>query len=1238
MENSKHQLILGLDLGVTSIGFALVRSINDTPFEIVKMGVRIVPLTKDDETEFSQGNTISKNRDRTLRRTQRKGLDRFQLRRKALQKLLLEKNMSPDKGMLLKLSPLEIWGIRAKAVTEKVSLQELGRILLHLNQKRGYKHSRSENTEDKKQTEYVQEINERYTHLKSLQQTIGQHFYGELKKYFAADHKTDAPFRIREKVFPRAAYMEEFDIIWKRQQQEYPAVLTETLYNTIRNAIIYYQRKLKSQKGLVNICEFEAKPYLTKEGKKVIGGPKVAPKSSPLFQVEKIWGSINNIIIKNKKGEQFEISKEKKIEIFDVLNNNEKLTQSDLYKILGIGKRDGYFSNELIRKKGIQGNLTRYAFINILGTAHPALRFDLKTIEEQRINKETGEVTGQFTIDPSFEKEPLYKLWHIIYSLEEDDCIKKLIKEFGFNEEIAIKLSAIDFTKGGFGNKSAKAIRKLIPYLQQGLTYDKACTQAGYNHSDSLTKEENLNRELKKKLDLLAKNSLNQPIVEKILNQLINLVNTLTERYGNPDAIRIELARELRQSREERNETYNNINKRERENEKIRKQLLEHSEFRKKTVSKRDIDRYRLWDEMGRVSPYEPGKIIGLSELFSGDYEIEHIIPRSLRFDDSFSNKTICHRRFNSGENAKNSFTAFDYMFSRRSRSDSESFVTCIEKAYQEKRISKTKYENLLMKSIDIPPDFINRQLNETRYISRKAKEILLQVSRNVYSTTGSITQRLRQLWGWDDILEQINLPKYRSLGLIEVKTMNKNGHEVTIERIKEWSKRDDHRHHAIDALVVACSRQGYIQRINTLNAQNTREEMRREISIYKDKLSLLDNYLLQNKPFTTAEITKHIEQVNISFKPGKKIATYSIRKIKKGGKKIIDQKNIIVPRGPLSEESVYGKIFRKITRTVKLDIKFKQLDKIINEKERLLVKNRLLAFNYDAPEAFRNLKKDPIWLDEDQKTQLTEVDIVDYQSEYVIKYPVTAITQKDLEHVVDKQVREVLAHRLNQHNNNNKEAFKDIINNPVWFNEEKKIPIKSVRCYTGISEESIIPIKVYDNTWEIEYEKYVKPANNHHVAIYKDEKGKLQEHIVTFWHAVERKKYGISPIIKKPAEIWDYILNNRELPQAFLDKLPLDNWTYITSMQQNECFVFGMTKEELNMAIENKAYQTIAPNVFRVRKLTKGNFWFNQQFETTPRESVSDKKAGRCIQASLSSMTGIKIKINLLGEIFIDE
>lgn len=1234
---SERKLSLGIDLGVTSIGWALVEKDGDEPISIKDMGVRIIPITTDDEKEFTQGNSITKNQKRTTMRTARKGLDRYQLRRKALIKILQENGMMPDRHLMLELSPIEIWGLRAKALERQVSLQELGRIWLHLNQRRGYNHSRHDDAADSKQTEYVKEVNDRYAQIKEAGHTIGQHFYEQLRKYFSTEHKIDAAYRVKEKVFPRTAYIEEFDRIWQVQKQFYPSLLTEDLRIQVRDEIIYYQRRLKSQKGLVGTCEFEGKWHTDSNHKERLIGPKVCPKSSPIFQVEKIWESINNIVVKDNRGEVLPISNEQREKIFSFLNSNKEMTQSNLFSLLGIGKNDGYYTNSQIRLKGLQGNLTKFELQRVLGKEHPLLAFDLVAESYERADKETGEIKERMQIKGDFEKQPLYQLWHCIYSLDESECIRRLAA-MGATPEQSLQLARIDMTKGGFGNKSARAIRRILPYLQQSHTYDKACAHAGYNHSDSLTEEENLNRVLKDKLQLIPRNSLRQPIVEKILNQLVNVVNAIMAKHGRIAEIRVELARELRQSKDERNSAYINNNKREKKNKEIEKLLLEHPEFRKKKVSRRDVEKYRLWEEFKMASPYEPNKQISLSELFSGNYDIEHIIPRSLRFDDSFGNKTICHRRFNSGEHAKNNFTAYDYMQSKRSKNDFDYFISFIEKAYAEKRISKTKYENLLCQAVDLKPDFINRQLNETRYIARHAKKMLQQVCYHVYATSGSVTQRLRNLWGWDSVLEQLNVPKYREAGLTEIEDVTHNGQTYSREVIKEWSKRDDHRHHAIDALAIACTSQKFIHRINNLNAAHTRKEMFDQVqqSGYKESLSLLDNYLIVHKPFDTAYVSGYIAAISISFKPGKKVSTNSRRMDKK--KKIV-QRGIIEPRSALSEESVYGKILRKIHRVVKLDKNFTAVSNIVDPAIKAIVNEWYVAHGGDHA-AFQQLKKEPIVIDKEKGQVLTHVEIWEMVPEYVIKYPISSITAKDVEHIVDMAVKEKVAARLREYDDDHKRAWKDLNESPLWLNEEKKIPIKSVRLYTHLSPDSVVPIKIKDNTWDIEYEKYVKPGNNHHIAIYKDSAGKLQEHVVSFWHAVERKKFGLPVVIKDPKEVWDNIFSlKRELPEAFLTKLPVDGWKYITSMQQNECFVFGMSYEDLSSAIENRNYQAITPFVFRVRKLTSGSYWFNQQYETSPRESVADKKSGRCVQASLSSMKGIKVKIGLLGDIhFADE
>src|SRR5690606_13326250 len=205
---------------------------------------------------------------------------------------LLANNMFDES--LFNLPALQLWSLRANAVKEQVSLKELGRVLYHLNQKRGYKSSRSDANLDKKDTDYVAEVKSRHQEIKDLGITIGQKFFAALQQ--------EPGYQIKKQVFPREAYIEEFDAICSTQKLYYPDVLTDNFISTLRNEIIYFQRKLKSQKGLVSVCEFEGRWYKNAQGKARFVGPKVAAKSSPLFQVCKIWETINALQIKNKLG------------------------------------------------------------------------------------------------------------------------------------------------------------------------------------------------------------------------------------------------------------------------------------------------------------------------------------------------------------------------------------------------------------------------------------------------------------------------------------------------------------------------------------------------------------------------------------------------------------------------------------------------------------------------------------------------------------------------------------------------------------------------------------------------------------------------------------------------------------------------------------------------------------------------------------------------------------------------
>lgn len=248
--------VLGLDIGVNSVGFALVQMGADKDDSaIITSGVRIVNEDPDFHGKFYTGNKASKNAGRTTKRMIRRLNNRYKQRRTSLIEILEANSMMPDEDLLLRITSLELYALRDKARREKISLQELGRIWLHLNHKRGFLSNRKSKSSEESNSEYLQKVQELEQLVKYS--SIGSYFYEQLLK--------NPYFRVRENVFPRAAFIKEFDDIWMRQQEYYPQILTggpgqftkNTLYQIVRNEIIYFQRPLKSQKHLVSFCRFE---------------------------------------------------------------------------------------------------------------------------------------------------------------------------------------------------------------------------------------------------------------------------------------------------------------------------------------------------------------------------------------------------------------------------------------------------------------------------------------------------------------------------------------------------------------------------------------------------------------------------------------------------------------------------------------------------------------------------------------------------------------------------------------------------------------------------------------------------------------------------------------------------------------------------------------------------------------------------------------------------------------------
>ena len=1183
---SKH--VLGLDLGVGSIGWCLIAlDAQGDPAEILGMGSRVVPLNNaTDAADFSVGKAFTANQERTARRTMRRGFARYQLRRYRLRRELEKVGMLPD-AALIQLPLLELWELRERAATagERLTLPELGRVLCHINQKRGYRHVKSdaaaivgdEGEKKDSNSAYLAGIRANDEKLQDEHKTVGQYFAEQLRRSQSESPTGGISYRIKDQIFSRQRYIDEYDQIMEAQRVHYPDILTDEFIQMLRDEVIFMQRPLKSCKHLVSLCEFEKQEKVMRvqqdDGKggrqlverKVKFGPKVAPKSSPLFQLCRIYEAVNNIRLTCPDGSPRDITPEERAKIVAHLQSSASLSFAALKKLL---KEKALIADQLTSKSGLKGNSTRVALATALQPYpqyHHLLDMELETrmMTVQLTDEETGEVTERevAVVTDSYVRQPLYRLWHILYSIEERDAMRRaLITQLGMKEEdldggLLDQLYRLDFVKPGYGNKSAKFICKLLPQLQQGLGYSEACVAVGYRHSNSPTSEEITERTLLEKIPLLQRNELRQPLVEKILNQMINLVNALKAEYG-VDEVRVELARELKMSREERERMTRQNGERKKANDKVAEKIRECGLF----PTKSRIRKYMLWEEAGEKCLY-CGQILTLSQCLNGDdMEVEHIIPKSVLYDDSYGNKTCACRRCNK---EKGNRTALEYI---RAKGWEAEYMERINGLLDKKAISYSKHQRLRWLKEDIPSDFLERQLRLTQYISRQAMAILQQGIRRVSASEGGVTARLRSLWGYDDILHTLNLDRYDSMG--ETERVSREGETTEKLRIKDWSKRKDHRHHAIDALVVASTRQGYIQRLNRVSSESEREAMSGEVEVQKatktDKLSLLERWLTQRPHLSVRAVSDKVAEILISYRPGKRVVTRGrniYRKKTADGREVTCvQRGVLVPRGELMEASLYGKILSQ-------------------GRERI-----------------------------------------------VKRYPLHALKGE----VVDPRLRELIA-EYNQEITSKVKAK----GSPLYLDAAEMQEVRSVRCYVDKpSVAKAIPIRFDERGRAI---TFVQSGNNHHLALYRTPKGKLVGSIVTFWDAVDRARYGIPLVITHPREVMEQVLQRGDIPESVQRLLPPSDWVFVESLQMNEMVIIGLSDEELQRALEAQDYRKLSEHLYRVQKLSAGKYFIRYHLDTDVDEDNRSGRIPKFYQLSLDAYKKNnvrKVRVDLLGRI----
>ena len=811
--------------------------------------------------------------------------------------------------------------------------------------------------------------------------------------------------------------------------------------------IIFYQRPLRRQKSTIANCTLESRSYIDKDSHtRKEASLKVCPKSNPYYQEFRVLQWLQNLKIYEIESDQevtheFIKTLEDKQQLFDFLMAQKEIDCEELLKyFLSLtypNAKEKALKSELKKWK----DTYRWNYVYDIGEKsskkYPMneTRYDLKRYLEKVANLP----------DDFLSSEVEYLLWHLIYSVTDKVAYEKGLKKFAQKHHLDEDSFVESFKKlkpypSEYGSFSEKAIRKLLPLMRFGSYWD-------FNHIDKNTqkriddlitgveneeirtilREKAEKYQLEKETDFqdlplwlaqyivynrhaeasslekwtsvndletylneFKQHSLRNPIVEQVVMETLRVVRDIWQQYGQGqadffDEIHIELGRELKKTAKEREELSKQNQKNEDTNLSIKKKLKELEKYNTRAYSITHQEKYKLWLEQKHISPYT-GQIISLENLFTDNYEIEHIIPQSRFFDDSLSNKVVCESIVNKApykdrqlglEFIKNQGGRIVKELSKENKTikifTEEQYRTFIKEHYSN---NPEKTKKLLLE--EIPEKMVARQMNDTRYISKFISEILSKIvrsdeqdegvhSKNVILCTGKITSILRQDWGLNDIWDNLILPRFERMNnllqkekftIYSIEKQKKIPVVPINDQFKSFQKkRIDHRHHAMDAIIIACTTREHINYINNQHAlekekdkkekQEERDKLREKLCIKKYNNRSEGNYSwIFKKPWDTftQEVRVALEDIVVSFKQNlrviNKATNYYERWVEENGKyikKMVKQEGTNwAIRKPLHEETISGKIYldrEKITKNDILTATRKTVDSSFDEK-----------------------------------------------------------------------------------------------------------------------------------------------------------------------------------------------------------------------------------------------------------------------------------------------------------------
>jgi CRISPR-associated endonuclease Csn1 len=804
---------LALDLGSTSLGWAMVRlNASNDPHAIIKAGVRIFS----DGRNPKDGSSLAVTRREA--RAMRRRRDRLLKRKSRMMSNLIEHGFFPADPVARKeFELLDPYELRARGLNEALQPGEFARALFHINQRRGFKSNRKTDKKESDAGALKNAIKNLHTAMASDgSRTVGEWLYRR--------HINGQTVRARYRQTPimqengrtkidksydlyidRAMIEAEFDALWAAQTRFNSELFTKIARLTLKDCLLH-QRPLKPVRpGRCTLLPDEERAAL----------------ALPSTQQFRIYQEVNNLRILGEGLSDGPLTIDQRDLLVTALEQHSKRSFTQIKRLLGLSG-SAQFNFEDPKRQELKGNTTSAILSksDFFGEAW----FELSLVrQDEVVDKLVNE-----------ENETRLIIW--------------LQDQFGFDEDQAEKIANAALPEG-YGSLCAKALDRILPELKKEvITYDKAVVAAGFEHHSNISHAatgeilpflpyygEYLQRHVgfgtgipedhpEKRFGKIA-----NPTVHIGLNQIRVVVNALIKRYGHPSEVIVELARDLKQSQEQRKEDNKRQAENQNRNDRLRQDIAVALNISAERVRRDDIQKMLLWEELShdaadRRCPYS-GVQISVQMLLSDQVEIEHILPFSQTLDDGLNNKTVAMRQANRIKGNRTPWEArTDFEAQGWAHED---MLARAEKMPKNKRFrfGDDGYQRWLRED----KTFLARALNDTRHLSRVAREYLsLICPQSTRAIPGQMTAMLRSRFGLNDIL-----------GLHGEKNRN------------------DHRHHAVDACVIAVTDQGMLQRFAKASASAREKNLTR----------LVENMPLPWETYRT-HVERAINSIYVSHKP----------------------------------------------------------------------------------------------------------------------------------------------------------------------------------------------------------------------------------------------------------------------------------------------------------------------------------------------------------------------------------